>query len=136
MKKPVVLLTTGTRGDVQPYMALALALQEIGIPVRLASDPVFEEWAAQYDLTFIPVEGNPSGLTTHAGSHAALTYDGDPLRSLVASLRYVQAARPVYRQMLHFAWKACQGAEAVVVGIPTLWVHLLLKRWEFRAFMP
>ena len=121
MKKPVVLLTTGTRGDVQPYMALALALQETGVPVRLASDPAFAEWAAQYKLPFIPVEGNPSTLMTHAGSQAALTYDGDLLRSLVASLRYVKAARPVYHQMLRSAWKACQNAEAVVVGLPTLW---------------
>ena len=121
MKKPVILLTTGTRGDLQPYMALALALQETGIPVRLASDPAFGKWAAQYNLPFVPVQGNPSALMVRPGSHSALTYDGNLLRSLAASLHYVQTARPIFRQMLHSAWTACQGARAVVVGLPTLW---------------
>ena len=121
MSKPVVLLATGTRGDVQPYVALALALQERGIPVRLASDPAFQGWVSQYDLPFIPFDGNPSALMTQPGGQSALSYDGNILRSLDASLRYLRAARPVYRQMLRSAWTVCQGAGAVLVGLPTLW---------------
>ncbi len=121
MKKPVVLLTTGTRGDLQPSLALAIALREAGLLTRLASDPAFAPWANQYNLPFTPVEGNPSELMTRPGSQSALTYDGNLLRSLRASLRYLQAARPVFHQMLHSAWKACQGARAVVVSLPTLW---------------
>ncbi len=121
MNKPVVLLTTGTRGDLQPSLALAIALREAGIPTCLASDPAFAPWADQYNVHFTLVEGNPSELMTRPGSQSALTYDGNLLRSLGASLRYLQAARPVFRQMLHSAWKACQGARALVVSLPTLW---------------
>ncbi len=116
-----MLLTTGTRGDVQPYVALALALQERGIPVRLASDPAFHSWVSQYDLPFIPLDGNPSALMTHPGGQSALSYDGNILRSLDATFRYLRAARPVFRQMLRSAWTVCQGAGSVVIGLPTLW---------------
>lgn len=116
-----MLLATGTRGDVQPYVALALALQDRGIPVRLASDPAFHSWVSQYHLPFIPLDGNPSALMTRPGGQSALSYDGNILRSLDAAFRYLRAARPEYQKMLRSAWIVCQGAGAVVVGLPTLW---------------
>ena len=125
MKKPVVLLTTGTRGDVQPYIALGLGLQAAGIPVVLASDPTFASLAAAYRLPFLPISGNPSTLLTQPGAQSALTYDGSWLRSLHATLAYLRSARPLYAQMLAEAAQACRTAAALVVGLPTLWgAHL------------
>jgi sterol 3beta-glucosyltransferase len=127
MKKPVVLLTTGTRGDLQPILALARALHEDGVPTRVATDSAFHPWVSQYDLPFTPVDGNPSMVLARPGYQSALTYDGNLLRSLAESQRYLQAARPVYNQMLHSAWEACQGAGALVVSLPTLWGAYIAK---------
>ncbi len=125
MKKPVVLLTTGTRGDVQPYIALGLGLQAEGIPVVLASDPGFAPLAAAYHLPFLHVAGNPSTLLMQPGAQSALTYDGSWLRSMRATLAYLRAARPLYARMLDEAARACRDVAALVVGLPTLWgAHL------------
>ncbi len=120
VKHKVILLTTGTRGDVQPFIALGLALRALGVTAYLASDPAFAGLAEAYDLPFIEMEGNPSSLMTQGGRQA-LTLEGSLAGSLRASLAYLRAARPCYRRMLDNGWLACQGATALVVGLPSLW---------------
>ena len=44
----ITILTHGTRGDVQPFVALALGLQKAGHRVRLAAPPV--RWLATLGL--------------------------------------------------------------------------------------
>jgi sterol 3beta-glucosyltransferase len=123
--KPLVLLTSGTRGDVQPVIALALGLQEAGLPVRLAAPSSFRAWIESFNLSFAQVDGNPSDLLTRPGAQSALTYDGNPIRSLRASAAYVAQARPIYAQMFASAWLACRDARALIIGLPTTWgIHI------------
>jgi vancomycin aglycone glucosyltransferase len=42
----VLLAAVGTRGDVQPALALALELRKLGHAVRLCISPNFVEWQA------------------------------------------------------------------------------------------
>lgn len=128
MIKPVVLLASGTRGDVQPYLALALRLRAAGYAVRVAAPASFRELAEHRGSEYAPLQGNPSELLSAHGGHrllrsgqSALTYDGNWLRSGWATWQYVRRARPLYRQMLESAWHTCQGARAIVVGLATTW---------------
>ncbi|MGZ6015351.1 MAG: glycosyltransferase [Phenylobacterium sp.] len=57
----VLITSVGTRGDVQPALALALALRDLGQTVRLCVPPNFVEWAA--DLGF---EARPVGVEMRA----------------------------------------------------------------------
>jgi len=121
VNRPIVLLTTGTRGDLQPYLALGLGLRAAGLPVRVASDPRFGDWVRQTGLAFEPVEGNPSDLFSAPALRGALAFGGGLAGSLRASLAFQRAAHPVYARMLETAWRACRGAGALVVGLPSLW---------------
>ena len=118
---PITLLTSGTRGDVQPYVALGLGLQAAGRAVRLVAPEAFRSFVAPSGLPFTSFEGNPSELLARPDAQAALNDSGNPIRTLRASLRYAREARPVYRQMLESAWDACQGSRALVIGLPTVW---------------
>lgn len=119
--KPIVLLTNGTRGDVQPVIALARGLQAAGHNVRVAAPPAFRDFVESYSLPFAPVEGNPSDLMTTVGSQSALTFDGNPFRSVRATWEYMQRARPIYAQMLANAWNGSRDASAMVIGLPSIW---------------
>lgn len=122
---PFVFLALGTRGDIQPMVALSLRLRASGQPVRLAAPPAFGDWITSFGLPFAPLEGNPSDLLTAPGGQSALTFDGNAVRSLSASLRFLRRARPLYARMLASAAEACRNARALVVGLPTVWgVHL------------
>ena len=51
----VLLSTIGSRGDVQPLVALALALRELGQDVRLCVPPDFREWIEGLGFAVTPI---------------------------------------------------------------------------------
>ena len=51
----VLLSTIGSRGDVQPLVALALQLRELGQEVRICAPPDFREWIGTLGIPFVPV---------------------------------------------------------------------------------
>ena len=51
----VLLSTIGSRGDVQPLVALALQLRELGQEVRICAPPDFREWIDTLGIPFVPV---------------------------------------------------------------------------------
>ena len=59
---PLVMLASGTRGDVQPFLALALSLRRAGIPVVIAAAPRFQSLVEDRDIGFAALDGNPSDL--------------------------------------------------------------------------
>ncbi|WP_344844648.1 glycosyltransferase [Kribbella ginsengisoli] len=59
----VLLSTYGSRGDVEPMVALALQLQARGAEVRVAAPPDFEEFLAGFGLPLVPIWRSAQGLT-------------------------------------------------------------------------
>src|SRR5262245_5226845 len=51
----VLLSTIGSRGDVQPLLALALQLRALGQEVRLCAPPDFRDWIDSFGLPFTPI---------------------------------------------------------------------------------
>lgn len=51
----IVIPTIGTRGDVQPYIALSLGLQKAGHAVTLASHPCMRTLVKSYGVNFAPI---------------------------------------------------------------------------------
>ena len=56
------IYTYGTRGDVQPYIALALALREKGHQVVLSAPGDFKEFVEGFDVPFFPLYGNAEAI--------------------------------------------------------------------------
>ena len=51
----VLLSSWGSRGDVEPIMALAMQLQKLGAEVRVCAPPDFEELAVRVGVQLIPI---------------------------------------------------------------------------------
>ena len=125
ISKTITLLTSGTRGDVQPYIALGLGLQARGQHARIAAPASFAPWVEQAGLPFVALEGNPSELMMSRAGSQALLGGNNVLGSLRASLKFMRDARPIYWRMLSSAWQACRGSDMLLVGLPSLWgVHI------------
>jgi len=54
----IAIIAPGSRGDVQPYIALGRGLKEAGQVVRLVTHQDFEELVRSHGLDFWPVGGN------------------------------------------------------------------------------
>jgi len=58
----ITCLTIGSRGDVQPYIALAKGLMKEGHKVRIATHSEFKDWIEGHGIEFGYVGGNPAEL--------------------------------------------------------------------------
>ncbi|GAB2277209.1 hypothetical protein Dimus_011916 [Dionaea muscipula] len=58
----IVMLIVGTRGDVQPFVAIGKRLQDYGHRVRLATHGNFKEFVLTSGLEFFPLGGDPKVL--------------------------------------------------------------------------
>ncbi|XP_031249814.1 sterol 3-beta-glucosyltransferase UGT80A2-like isoform X3 [Pistacia vera] len=58
----IVMLIVGTRGDVQPFVAIGKRLQEDGHRVRLATHSNFKDFVLSAGLEFFPLGGDPKVL--------------------------------------------------------------------------
>src|SRR5574337_36619 len=109
MSRPILILASGTRGDVQPWLALGLGLEAAGYRVVVATHANFRPLVESRGLPFALVEGNPNDLLAQGDGRSALTYDGNGVRSARSTLKFLREARPLFERMLESAWAACQG---------------------------
>jgi sterol 3beta-glucosyltransferase len=103
----IAILTYGSRGDVQPYIALGAALRNLGFTVVLAAPSRFGALVALNGLEFVGLPGDPaqmvSGLVDRAGRH--------PWRAIPVM---IQHTFPLSVEIMRWARVACEGADAVV----------------------
>jgi sterol 3beta-glucosyltransferase len=110
----ITVLAAGSRGDVQPYIALGLELQAAGHHVRLAAFRNFAPLAADYGLGFFPVEADFQAIM-----------GGEDGQSMAASGRNIlrfargigRTVGPILKQLGNDFWHACQGADAILSGL-------------------
>ncbi len=119
--KTITLLTSGTLGDVLPYIALGKGLIEAGYNVRVAAPRGFANLIQNHHVPFTPFDGNPTDLLIEHGDSTPMTLGTNPIRSLQATQEFLRKARPLYRHMLHTAAEACRGSDLLIHGLPTLW---------------
>ena len=117
--KTITLLTSGTRGDVLPYIALGQGLRDAGYNVRIAAPSGFKALIEPSGLAFAPFEGNPSDLMVDQSD--PLTLGRNILHSVRATLDFLEKSRQLYGRMLESAAEACRGSDALLYGLPALW---------------
>jgi sterol 3beta-glucosyltransferase len=103
----ILILTAGSRGDVQPFVALGKALQAAGYDVTFAGPAMFEGFAAEHALRFSPIDDGILRLKDTPQGAAALEGKGN-------KLALIKQAMPMLRRMLDDAWRSAQNADAIV----------------------
>ena len=107
----ITIISLGTRGDVQPYVALGLGLKKAGHNVKLATHGEFSSFVVAYGLDFSPVEGNIQALL-----------EGDAGKGMLGSgnnkfnffRHFAVLVRPLMKNIMADSWKACQGADVIL----------------------
>ncbi|KAK3699130.1 hypothetical protein LTR37_016604 [Vermiconidia calcicola] len=78
----VVIQVVGSRGDVQPFVALGKVLKDTyGHRVRLATHPNFKDFVSENGLEFFSIGGDPSKLMAFMVKNPGLMPGFDSLRS-------------------------------------------------------
>lgn len=107
----VVMVSTGSRGDVQPFVARATALAGDGIDVTLAAPRAFGQLAQRYRVSFADLPVDPAGmLATELGQ--AWIESGRDVRAFLRGLR--DLADPLGEALADAMIAACEDADLVV----------------------
>jgi sterol 3beta-glucosyltransferase len=107
----ITILTFGSRGDVQPYLALGLGLKAAGHQVCLAAHTPYETWIRSYGIDFAPLQGNPTA------QHADPVWQSYHTRkSFYTYIRQgtIRFFLPQIPGLLADCWQACQGSDAII----------------------
>jgi UDP:flavonoid glycosyltransferase YjiC (YdhE family) len=107
----IVILTFGSRGDVQPMLALGLGLQAAGHQVRIATHQVFEEFVRSVGLEFAEITGDPQqALASERGQD----WVNSGQNSFAFLYNFVRLTRPYFRQQLRDCQRACEGVDFII----------------------
>lgn len=128
-KLKIIILSIGTRGDVQPYIALGIRLQSEGHQVTIATHQEFQEFVCSYGLHYRMLPGNPRDLMELCVSKGMFT----PTFMKMAVNKFID----VMDQLMWVSWQVCQDQD-VIIEAPMIraGVHISekLKIPHFIAF--
>ncbi|KAH8178470.1 sterol 3-beta-glucosyltransferase UGT80A2 [Sarocladium implicatum] len=120
----IVIQVVGSRGDVQPFVALGCELLKHGHRVRLATHGGFRDFILNAGLDFFDIGGDPAELMAYMVKNPGLI---PSMKSLRAG--DVQAKQRMMAEMLRGCWSSCISpdpisghpfvAEAIVANPPS-----------------
>jgi len=146
MPKHITVLAIGTRGDVQPLLALAVGLQQTGRhQVRFIAPDDFGPLITEHGLDFSPLGMSVHQLLDTGGVGAGLEAGRNTLLWVWHVLRTM---RPTFERLMENTWLACQGTETIVfstmglgayhvadkLGVPCCWAIPFPGLARTRAF--
>jgi UDP:flavonoid glycosyltransferase YjiC (YdhE family) len=109
----ITITAVGSRGDVQPYVALGAGFKRAGHTVCLSAPRIFSGLIAEHGLQHLPISLNPQEIVNHPAVQAA-----------AQSGNYVGFVRALFREgtklvktFLEEVYANCQTGEAIIASM-------------------
>ncbi|MBM4413781.1 MAG: hypothetical protein FJ040_10120, partial [Chloroflexi bacterium] len=138
--KPIMFVAGGTRGDVQPFIVLAKAMQDQHILVSIAASKRWQAVITQHQIPFIELPPDPVELLLQPRFKHALTPTPTGLRSTVDYLNemrpYVYALERAIPALLHHASAIIATVASQWVSRPHVWDSLPFVWGLFQPVVP
>jgi UDP:flavonoid glycosyltransferase YjiC (YdhE family) len=118
----IIIIAPGSRGDVQPYIALGKGLKNAGHFIRFVSHKNFESLVTLYGLEFWSVDSDVKGIV-----------ENDEMRERIEKGNFLtlmaQMAKEAQREAISFAeggLTAAQSMDVVLAGMGGLYIGLAI----------
>ncbi len=115
----VTIPTTGSRGDVQPYVALGLGLQSAGWDVCLATHGDFETFVRRHGLDFFPLDESGEQMQGSDVGSRMVHSGSDPLTFLA---QFCRLRRPRMEGLMRNCYEACRGSDLILLSNTELFI--------------
>lgn len=127
----IAIIALGSRGDVQPYVALGAGLRAAGHDVRLVTHQNFENLVTSHGLVFCSMRGNVQDVAESEEMRRLLEKG-----NFIAITRYTaQQAEQAALQWADDGLAACQGVDLIIAGIGGLFIGIALAEKLHVAFV-
>src|SRR5829696_1220371 len=118
----IAIIALGTRGDVQPYIALGSGLRAAGHDIRLVTHQNFEELVRSHGLEFWPARGNVQDVAESEEMKQLLEKG-----NFIAITRYTaQQAEGAAVQWAEDGLAACRGVDLILAGLGGMFIGIAL----------
>lgn len=125
----ITIITLGSRGDAEPYVALGVGLAHAGYDVTVATHEMFRALAEERDLAFAPLGGDPRGVLADPLSDRWLA-TGRRRHLLPAARAFLRTMPALLAQSLADYWHVAQGSDLLLysaVAAPVRWIAERLR---------
>lgn len=113
MKSTIAIIAPGSRGDIQPYIALGQGLRRAGYGVRIVTNADFVALVQSYNLEIWPVDINVQAALQTRGASAAIEGGG-----LIASFRKLsELANVGARMLMQVGLEAARETDMIISGL-------------------
>lgn len=114
MVKRIALVTIGTQGDVQPYLALAMALKDRGYSVVLGASEEFEDMVTSHGIEFHSLGPSIQAFLMQSRFENAMSQS-----MLINGPSLLRQGQQIVDTAARHAWNMCQGADALILNMNT-----------------
>lgn len=121
-----VILTIGSRGDVQPFISLGVTLLDRGYDVKIVTHTHFKDFVESHDIEFAPLSCDPKELMRMCVNNKMYSVDfvRDSFKTFL----------PLIPQLLNEAWEGCKDANVLIFTPPSLAGPHIAERLDIPCF--
>lgn len=106
----ITILCSGSRGDFQPYIALAQELKKLGKDVRITGMREFESFVKGYGINFYPIQADFKSLNVDENMLKEAQSADNPLKMLLTFNKMKKYGLSIANEF----YAACEGNELVI----------------------
>lgn len=131
------IFTYGTRGDLQPYIAIALGLMKRGNDVMIAAAADFRQLVEGYGISFHPLYGEAEQMMNTEEAKAILQ-SGNQLQLMKYYFSFLHSIRQPLRKSYEEAFSKVDGivANSMTIPITSVLAEKYNKKLVLTYFMP
>ncbi len=107
----ILILTFGSRGDVQPYVALGKGLQSVGHAVTICTSSQFESFIVEHGLNYGYMTNELLKLMDSEAGRDAMENTTNIWEWVKTVRKLYQQVAPLQRQMLQDSWQVTQSLQ-------------------------
>ncbi|HEU0292144.1 MAG TPA: glycosyltransferase [Anaerolineales bacterium] len=123
----ICILTIGTRGDVQPYIALGLGLKAVGHEVTIATLGEFESLVKEYGMQYASLRGDFLKAAQEAQSNSSNKQRTNPLQLI---RQYTEMAKDTLRD----EWESAKNTEIFIYNPAAIGAYDIAEKLAVPAF--
>jgi sterol 3beta-glucosyltransferase len=115
----IAILALGTRGDIQPFIALGRGLKNVGFDVLLVSSKNEETFVRSFGLDFVALNVDIQEVMA-SGDVDGMTKSDNPFKFITSHLKGSKTLKKKMIEVQGETWDACRSANAIIYhpGMP------------------
>ena len=106
----ITILCAGSRGDFQPYLALAMELKKLGKEVRITGMREFESFIESYGIDFYPIQADFKSLNVDEKMLKEAQTADNPLKMLLTFNKMKKYGISIANEY----YAACEGSKLII----------------------